>query len=85
MNLDVHLDRRNALCSTCNLEVHIAQEVFHPLDVGQDRHLAASVFFHALDKTHRNTSYRSLDRNACIHQCQTASAYRCLRSRPIRG
>ena len=75
VHLDIHLDSSYTLRSSCNLEVHVSQEVFHSLDIRKDSHLAASILFYSLDKTHSDACYRSLDRNTCIHQCQTAAAY----------
>ena len=85
LGLVVHLKCGDAFLGARDLEVHVAQEVFHTLDVGQDRHLARTVFFHTFDETHSDTSYRSLDRNTCIHQCQAASAYGRLRRRTVGG
>ena len=39
-NLDIHLDGGDAVHGTSDLEVHVAQEVFQALNVGQDSHLA---------------------------------------------
>ena len=39
-DLDVHLDRGDALAGAGDLEVHVAQRVFDALDVGQDGVLA---------------------------------------------
>ena len=37
LDLDVHLDGGDAVNGTRDLEVHIAEEVFQPLDVGKGR------------------------------------------------
>ena len=37
LDLDVHLDRGDALRGAGDLEVHVAERVLHALDVGQDR------------------------------------------------
>ena len=50
-DLDVHLQRRDALARTGYLEVHVAVVIFGTRNVGQDGVLVA--FFH---QTHRNTS-----------------------------
>ena len=64
LNLDIHLDSGNTFRRTCNFEVHIAEEVFQPLNIGKNGNLAA---FYVFDKTHCNTRYGSLDGNARIH------------------
>ena len=46
---------------TGNLEVHVAQEVFQTLDVGQHGHFAA---FLVRNQTHRDARNGSMDRNA---------------------
>ena len=74
MHLDIHLNCSNANLCTSYLKVHIAQEVFHPLNIGQNRHLAGSVFLYSFNQAHGNTCNWSLDWNPCIHQCQTGTA-----------
>ena len=56
---------------TGNLEVHIAEVVFHTLDIGQHGVFAA-VFIH--DQTHGHTGYRSLYGHAGSHQRHGACA-----------
>ncbi len=71
-NLNIHLDGGDALNRTGDLEVHIAQEVFQTLNIGQHGHIAA---FRILDQAHGHTSNGSLDRNAGVHQAQGAAAH----------
>ncbi|MNI47971.1 hypothetical protein D3C73_1025140 [compost metagenome] len=68
-DLDIHLNRCNPFSRTCHLEVHIAQMIFHPLNIGQDRDML-SVF----DQTHGYTGYRRLNRHTRIHHGQDAGA-----------
>ena len=62
-DLDVHLQRRNPVACSGDLEVHVAEVIFGSLDVGQDRVVVAF-----LDEAHRDPGDRSLDRHAGVHQ-----------------
>ena len=79
VDLDVHLDGRDALARACDLEIHVAERVFHALDIREDRVLVP--FF---DEAHGNAGNRALDRYACIHERERAAADGCLRARTIR-
>ncbi len=61
-DLDVHLQGGNALAGAGDFEVHIAQVVFQPLDVGQD-----GIFVAVRDQAHRHTGDGTLERHATIH------------------
>ena len=49
-DLDVHLQRGDAILGACDFEVHVAEVVFITEDVGENGELAAF-----LDQTHRDT------------------------------
>ena len=72
VDLDVHLNRRDALPRSGNLEVHVTQMVFTAEDIREDDNLV-SLF----DQPHRHTGARSLQRNTCVHQGQRAAAHTC--------
>ena len=78
-DLDVHLQRGNALAGSGDLEVHIAVVIFRAGDVGQDGVVVA-----LLDQAHRDAGDRRLERNAGIHQRQAGSADRRHRRRTVR-
>ena len=54
-HLDIHLERRDAVFRSGNLEIHVAVMIFGARDVGQDGVLVA--FLH---QTHRHTGDRGL-------------------------
>ena len=56
VDLDIHLDGSDTLVSAAYLEVHIAEEVFQTLDIGQNDVIIIGV---ACYQTAGNTSYRS--------------------------
>ena len=85
VNLDIHLHGSDAHFRSGYLEVHIAHEIFHSLNVAEDCHLAGSVLFHAFNQSHGNARNGSADGNAGIHQCQTGSACGGHRRRTVRG
>ena len=58
LDLDVHLQRRDACIGTGNLEVHVAEVVFVTEDVGQDGEV-----FTFFDETHGNTGNRRINRD----------------------
>jgi hypothetical protein len=59
LGLVVHLQGGDALGGARHLEVHVAQEVFEALDVGEDDVLVAF-----LDKAHGDAGHGRLDRHA---------------------
>src|SRR5262249_5074870 len=65
----VHLDRGYSAGSARHLEVHVAEMVLIPKDVG--KHCNP---FTSLDQSHRDSRHRSLDWNAGIHQRKGPSA-----------
>ena len=71
-NLDVHLDGGDAVHRASDLEVHVAQEVFQALNVGQDSHLAR---LHVLNQAHRDARDRRVNRHARVHQGQGGTAH----------
>ena len=62
-DLDVHLQRGDAVFGAGHLEVHVAQVIFVTQDVRQDR---VALAFE--DQAHRDAGGRLLQRNARIHQ-----------------
>src|SRR5690606_4045480 len=70
-DLDIHLQRSNAIGSTSHLEVHVAQVIFITQNIGQ--HREAIAFLH---QTHGNTGHRRLHRHTGIHQRQTGATHR---------
>src|SRR5206468_11425153 len=70
-DLDVHLDRRDALARARDLEVHVAQGVFGAQDVREHRH---PVRF--LDEPHRDAGARGGHRYPGVEQRERAAAHR---------
>src|SRR5690606_6436130 len=70
LDLDVHLQRGDAVGGTGDLEVHVAQVVFVTQDVGQHGELLA--FQH---QAHGDTGHRRLHRHAGVHQRQGGAAH----------
>ena len=68
-DLDVHLERCDAVVRACDLKIHVAVMVFSARYVRQDCVLVA---FH--DQTHRYARDRSFDGHARVHQRQRAAA-----------
>jgi hypothetical protein len=64
-DLDVHLQRGDALLGPGDLEVHVAVVVLGAHDVGQDGHPVAF-----LDEPHGDPGHRRLDRHTGVHQRQ---------------
>ena len=64
-DLDVHLQRGDAIGGTGYLEVHVAEVVLVTEDVTQH---GKTVAF--LDQAHGDTRHRRLDRHTGVHQCQ---------------
>ena len=78
LDLDVHLDRGDAVPGAGNLEVHVAEMIFGSEDVGED--CGASAFG---NQTHRDTRAGRFHRDSGIHQSQGAAAHRGHRGRAI--
>ena len=68
-DLDVHLQSGDALVGAGHLEVHVAQVVFHPGDVGE-HHVVVALF----DETHGDAGHRAGDRHAGVHQSEGRGA-----------
>src|SRR5690606_22125308 len=75
-DLDVHLQRSDAVGRTCYLEVHVAEVVFIAEDVGENRE---TVTFE--DEAHGDTGNRLCQRNASVHESERSAANRCHRGR----
>ncbi len=78
LDLDVHLDRRDALRSARHLEVHVTQVIFGAEDVGEDRVLLAF-----LDQSHRDTGHGAVDRHARVEESQRRPTDRRHGTRPV--
>src|SRR5438309_1847218 len=77
-DLNVHLQRGNAIARAGDLEVHVAQRVLDALDVGQHRELAF-----ARDQAHRDAGDRGLDGHTRVHQGEGRAADRGHRRRAV--
>jgi hypothetical protein len=64
-DLNVHLQGGDAVAGAGDFEVHVAQMIFQPLDVGED-----GVFRAVSHQAHRHTGYRPLNGHAAVHQRQ---------------
>ena len=80
VDLDIHLNCGDTVMGTCYLEVHIAEEVFQALDIGQDDIIIIGI---AGNQTTGNTSNLLLDRNTRCHQRQCRCADRSLGGRTV--
>ena len=69
-DLDVHLQGGNALFGARDFEIHVAEVVFHALDVGQHGILLAF-----LDEAHRDARHRGFDGHAGVHQGKGGAAH----------
>ncbi len=78
-DLDVHLQRGNALARPGDLEIHVAQMILVTQNVGQDGKLLA-----LQDQAHRDAADRPLDRHARVHKAERATAHRRHRRRAVR-
>src|SRR5579862_53290 len=78
-DLDVHLERGDAVTRSGDLEVHVTEVVLGALDVGQD-HVVVALF----DEAHRNAADRRRDRDAGVHQRERRAADRAHRRRTVR-
>ena len=76
LDLDIHLDGGDALFGAGDLEVHVAQEVFEALDIGEDGDAVAVGVF---NEAHGATRDGCLDGDARIHQRQRRAAHARLR------
>ena len=65
MNLDVHLNSRDALCGAGDLEVHVAEEVLQALDVRQQYEVVIRVPGH---QAAGDACHHLLDGHARRHQ-----------------
>ncbi|CUT16300.1 hypothetical protein BF49_7380 [Bradyrhizobium sp.] len=74
LDLDVHLERGDALLGTGDLEVHVAEMVLVTENVRENRE--ALVFE---DQAHRDARGRPLQRHAGVHQRERGAADRCHR------
>ena len=70
-DLDVHLQRGDALLGARHLEVHVAQMVLVAQDVGEHGEAVA-----LLDEPHGDAGNRTLERDAGIHQGERGAAHR---------
>src|SRR5260221_4332317 len=68
-NLDIHLQRGDAVLRAGHFEVHVAEMILVAQDVRQN--LESRALFH---QTHRDAGHRRLDRHAGIHQCEAGAA-----------
>ena len=80
MNLDIHLNCCDTIMCTCNLKVHIAEEVFKTLDICKYKVIIICFTCH---KTTGNTCNLFLNWNTCSHKGQCRCTNRCLRCRTI--
>ena len=78
LDLDVHLQGGHAVGGPGDLEVHVAERVLHPEDIGEDRHPVAF-----LDQTHRDPRARGAHRDARVHERQRPAADRGHRARTV--
>ena len=69
VDLDVHLQRGDAVARAGHLEVHVAEVIFVTEDVGE--HLELAAFLH---EAHGHAGDRRLDRHAGIHQREAGAA-----------
>ncbi len=69
-DLDIHLQGGNPVLGAADLEVHVAEVVLHPLDVGEDGELVT-----LLHQPHGDPRGRFGERHAGVHQRQDAAAH----------
>src|SRR5690554_5347201 len=70
-DLDIHLQRGDAISGTGHFKVHVAQVIFIAKNVGENGKALAF-----LDQTHSNTSNWCFNRYASIHQRQRSTTHR---------
>src|ERR1035437_1989593 len=80
LDLDVHLQCRDALAGAGHLEVHVAEGIFLAKNVGQDDEAAVRL----ADEAHRGATNGGFDRYARIHKGETGAAGRRHRGGAIR-
>ena len=80
VHLNIHLDSRDTVSRTSYLEVHVAEEVFQTLDIGQNNIIIIGL---AGYQTTGDTCYRFFDRYTCCHQRHGRCTDTCLRSRSV--
>ena len=78
-DLDVHLQRGDALARSGHLEVHVAVVILRAGDVGEDGVIVA-----LLHQSHRHAGHCALERDARVKQRQTRAADRGHRRRAVR-
>src|SRR5665213_2982448 len=78
-DLDVHLERGDALAGAGDLEVHVAVVVFRTGDVGED-----GVLVTLFDEAHGHACDRSLDGNTGLHERKRRAADGGHRRRTVR-
>ena len=71
VDLDIHLDRGDTVFCAGHLEVHVAEEVFKALDVGEENEIIVSL---AGDKAAADACDGLLDRDTCCHKGHAGSA-----------
>ena len=71
MDLNIHLDGCNPFRRTCHLEIHIAEEIFQSLDVGQQYIVIVRISCY---QATGNTCHHLFHRHPCRHQGHTGSA-----------
>jgi len=79
VDLDVHLQRGDAVFRARHLEIHVAEMILVAEDVG--KHLEAVAFLH---EAHRDACDRRLDRHARIHEGKARAADRGHGARAVR-
>ncbi len=78
LDLDVHLQRRDAAMRAGDLEVHVAQMILVAQDVGQHREAVAF-----LDQAHGDAGHVRLQRHAGVEQAQAAATHAGHRGRTV--
>src|SRR4051812_12833187 len=78
-DLDVHLERGDAVLRAGDLEVHVTEMVLDARDVGEHDVVVA-----LLDQAHCDTGHRALDRHARLHQREARATHRRHRRRAVR-
>ena len=77
LDLDVHLQRGDAVAGAGDLEVHVTEVILVTEDVGKDGVAAIRVLLVG-DKSHSHTGNRLADLNTGVHKSETATADRSL-------
>ena len=73
MDLDVHLDRGDTVFGAGHLEVHVAEEIFQALDIGEEDEIIVCL---AGNKTAADACDGLLDGDACCHKGHAGRAGR---------